>query len=66
MSDSVHLRNAQALNEAAKTDRAAREALAQRVTHLEAQVTMLRQDVENLQQRMVLAFTQRGHGPTSR
>lgn len=64
MSDSIHLRNAQALAEAGRTERAARELLADRVTHLENQVAMLTHDVARLRQNMTLAFTQRGPGPT--
>jgi cell division protein FtsB len=66
MSDSVHQRNIIALNEAQRHERSARESLAARVVNLEAQVTMLKQEVETLHQRVVLAFSSRGHGPTSR
>lgn len=64
MSDSIHLRNAKALAEADRSERQAREQLADRVSHLENQVAMLTHDVARLRQNMTLAFTHRGPGPT--
>jgi uncharacterized protein YceH (UPF0502 family) len=66
MSDSVHVRNARALAEAARGDREKSEALTARVAHLENQVAMLRQAIDQLTQRVALAFAGRGSGPTSR
>lgn len=66
MSDSLHLRNAQALAEAARGDREKSAALTARVVHLENQVTMLKQAIDTMQQRLAVAFAGRGTGPTSR
>jgi uncharacterized protein YceH (UPF0502 family) len=66
MSDSIHVRNAKALAEAARADRLKSEQLTARVAHLENQVAMLRQSIEQLTQRITLAFAGRGSGPTSR
>jgi len=66
MNDSVHLRNAKALNERNKQDRVRHDELLQRVQHLENQVTMLRSENEQLRQQVYGILAARGTGPTSR
>lgn len=66
MSDSVHVRNAKALQEAIQREIQARMELAGRVASIEAQVTMLRTAVEEAKQTMnVLRALTTGRGPTA-
>lgn len=64
MNDSVHYRNAKALAEGAKADRAKHDELHARVRSLEAQHAMLRIQFEQVRQMALLALASRGSGPT--
>lgn len=66
MSDSVHLRNAKALDARNKQMTAEADVLRQRVQHLENQVAMLRGELMQIQQRVTLLLASRGTGPTVR
>lgn len=66
MSDSVHLRNAKALDARNKQMTADADALRQRVQHLENQVAMMRGELMQLQQQLTLVLVSRGSGPTVR
>lgn len=65
MNDSVHFRNARALDERNKQDRVRHDELVERVKHLENQVAMMRTDIAQLRQQVVVAITSRGSGPTA-
>lgn len=65
MSDSVHLRNARALDARNQQQQGEIDALLVRVKHLEAQLTMVNSALQAVQQQMVVALTSRGHGPTA-
>jgi hypothetical protein len=66
MSDSVHLRNAKALDARNKQMAVDFDALRERVKHLENQVAMHGQYLRDAQQTIAAALTARGNGPTSR
>jgi hypothetical protein len=66
MSDSVHLRNAKALDARNKQMTADADALRQRVQHLENQLVMLQAEVTQMHQRLMLVIASRGSGPTVR
>lgn len=66
MSDSVHLRNAKALDARNKQMSVDADMLRQRVQHLENQVAMLVSNVTGLEQRLAVALMARGTGPTER
>jgi hypothetical protein len=66
MSDSVHLRNAKALDARNKQMMAEADTLRQRVQHLENQVAMMRESLTQTEQRVAALFAMRGTGPTSR
>lgn len=65
MSDSVHFRNAKALDTRNRQLTGEVDVLRNRVTQLEAQLTMLNSSMQSLQQQMVIVLTSRGHGPTA-
>lgn len=65
MSDSVHFRNAKALQEGLKNEVNARQELQGRVASLEAQIAMFRSVLTEMEQQMqVMRFRTTGHGPT--
>jgi len=66
MSDSVHLRNAKALDARNKQMMVEADTLRQRVQHLENQVAMMRETLTQMDQRIAVLFASRGTGPTSR
>jgi polyphosphate kinase 2 (PPK2 family) len=66
MTDSVHLRNAKALDARNKQMTVEADALRQRVQHLENQLVMLQAEVTQMHQRLMLVIASRGTGPTSR
>ena len=66
MNESVHLRNAKALDARNKQLRVELDALRDRLQHLENQVAMQGQYVRDVQQMMSALLASRGHGPTSR
>lgn len=64
MSDSIHLRNAKALEAALRTEILARQELTGRLASLEAQFTMIRQATTDMQaQLQVLRAMSVGTGP---
>lgn len=65
MSDSVHFRNARALDERNKQDRIRHDELLERVKHLENQLAMLRVELMQVRQQVIVAITSRGSGPTA-
>jgi hypothetical protein len=66
MSDSVHLRNAKALDARNKQMSAEADVLRDRMRHLENQVAMMRSDVIQLQQQLTVLLASRGTGATAR
>lgn len=64
MSDSVHLRNAKALDARNKQMTAEADVLRQRLQHLENQVAMLRGELSQVQQQLTVMLASRGRGPT--
>lgn len=66
MNDSVHLRNAKALDARNKQMTVEADVLRERVRHLEAQVAMLREDVSGIRQQFAAILVSRGSGPTER
>jgi len=66
MHDSVHLRNAKALDARNKQMTADADVLRQRVQHLENQVAMMRGELMQIQERVSLLLASRGAGPTVR
>jgi hypothetical protein len=65
MSDSIHIRNAKALAEGVRTDRIKHDTLVDRVGHLENQVAMLRIELDQMKQQLIVAIVSRGTGPTA-
>lgn len=66
MNDSVHLRNAKALDARNKQMTAEADALRERVQHLANQVAMLNSEVVQLRQQLTVLLASRGSGPTVR
>ena len=66
MNDSVHLRNARALDERNKQDRVRHDELFLRVQHLERQLAMLHTDIATMRQQVLTLVASRGSGPTVR
>jgi hypothetical protein len=66
MSDSVHFRNARALDERNKQDRVRHDELSARVQHLERQLAMLNADMATMRQQVIMLIASRGSGPTVR
>lgn len=66
MNDSVHIRNAKALDARSKQLTEEVDALRARVGHLENQLAMQAQSVRDLQQTVAVALAARGRGPTAR
>jgi len=66
MNDSVHLRNAKALDQRQKMNTAETDALRQRVGHLESRITMLESELNTLRQQLSYVLMARGNGPTAR
>jgi chaperonin cofactor prefoldin len=64
MSDSVHLRNAKALDARNKQMTADADTLRQRVQHLENQLAMLNTGMADLRQQLTVLLASRGSGPT--
>jgi len=64
MNDSVHIRNAKALDARSKQLTAEVDALRIRVVHLENQLAMQGQTMRDLQQNITVIFASRGRGPT--
>lgn len=66
MTDSVHLRNAKALDARNRQMTAEADLLRQRVQNLESQVVMMRGELSQLQQQLTVFLATRGTGPTVR
>ena len=66
MSESVHLRNAKALDSRNKQLSAEIDELKDRVRHLGNQTAMLATSIQSLEQRLAILFAARGAGPTER
>lgn len=66
MSDSVHIRNAKALDARSKQLSIEVDELRTRVRHLENQLAMQAQTMRDLQQSLTVVLVSRGHGSTTR
>lgn len=66
MSDSIHIRNAKALDARGKQLTAEVDSLKQRLQHVEVQFAMMRGELVHLQQQYMMLLTARGSGPTQR